>query len=187
MSALILASNSPRRRELLATIAENFLVEPSRFEERAEGFSARETAQRFARGKAEEVFSRFPACTVLGADTVVSCGGEIFGKPADDGQAAQMLRFLSGKTHSVFTGVCLLAAGFREERTVETKVVFYDLTENLIQAYVRSGKPRDKAGAYGIQDGYPLVKRYEGSYTNVMGLPVEEVRAMLAARGGNKW
>ena len=179
MSALILASNSPRRRELLATIAENFLVEPSRFEERAEGFSAR--------GKAEEVFSRFPACTVRGADTVVSCGGEILGKPADDGQAAQMLRFLSGKTHSVFTGVCLLAAGFREERTVETKVVFYDLTEELIQAYVRSGKPRDKAGAYGIQDGYPLVKRYEGSYTNVMGLPVEEVRAMLAARGGNKW
>ncbi len=184
---LILASNSPRRRELLAQLGFSFAVEPSRFEECAAGLSARETAARFARGKAEEVLSRFPGARVLGADTVVALEGEIFGKPASSEDAKRMLRALSGKTHSVFTGVCLADMGGRKELVVESRVTFYALSEALIEEYVKTGSSLDKAGAYGIQDGFPLVERCEGSFTNVVGLPVEEVRALLeGAPGGNK-
>lgn len=185
-SGLILASASPRRRELLGEIRKDFRVEPSAFEERAGGLSVRDTAKYFARGKAEEVFSRFPQATVLGADTVVSLGGEILGKPRDEEDAKRMLRALSGKIHSVFTGVCVCKKGFSAALVVETEVEFYPLSEALISRYAESGLPLDKAGAYGIQDGFPLVKEFHGSYTNVVGLPVEEVRALLqAARNGN--
>ena len=176
---LILASASPRRRELLSEITE-FTVEPSMFEERAGWLSARETALAFAEGKAREVFSRFPDHVVLGADTVVCLSGEILGKPKDKADARAMLERLSGNTHSVFTGVCLVGKGFFKCVAVETKVTFETLSEELIAHYVESGLPLDKAGAYGIQDGYPLVKQYEGSYTNVVGLPVEEVKLLLA-------
>ena len=181
---LILASNSPRRRELLAELGYPFEIVPSRFEERAEGLSARETALAFARGKAREVFSRYPGHTVLGADTVVALGGEIFGKPADGADARRMLLELSGKTHSVFTGVCVCFPQGTRECVVETRVEFYPLAEELIERYVASGLPADKAGAYGIQDGFPLVRAVEGSYTNVVGLPTEEVGAILQALGG---
>ena len=184
MSRLILASNSPRRRELLREAGFSFTVEPSRFEERAGGLSARETAEAFARGKAEEVFSRFPSAVVLGADTVVSLEGEIFGKPKDEKDAFRMLRLLSGKEHEVFTGVFVCSPEKRLSCVVETRVKFLPLDEETVTRYAKSGLPLDKAGAYGIQDGYPLVERIEGSYSNVVGLPVEEVRAMLMAVGG---
>ncbi len=184
---LILASRSPRRVELLAQLGYPFTAEPSLFEEQARGLSPRETALTFARGKAEEVFSRFRGSLVLGADTVVALHGEIFGKPKDAADAARMLRALSGKTHTVLTGVCLLGEGIRRYHVSETAVTFHNLSEELIADYVASGLPADKAGAYGIQDGYPLVRSYEGSYTNVVGLPVEAVRAMLeSALGGSK-
>ncbi len=186
MENLILASNSPRRRELLATLGYKFDIVPSRFEERAEGLSARETALAFARGKAHEVFSRYPGHIVLGADTVVALEGEIFGKPADDEDAKRMLSKLSGKTHSVFTGVCVLSPKGTRECVAETRVEFFPLGEELIARYIASGLPADKAGAYGIQDGFPLVKAVEGSYSNVVGLPVEEVGAILSALGGEK-
>lgn len=175
---LILASASPRRRELLAEIAK-FTVEPSRFEEKAEGLSAEQTAAYFAEGKAKEVLSRFPNALVLGADTVVSLDGSILGKPKSREHAAEMLRALSGRTHEVVTGVCLTGRGFCKTRAVKTRVEFYPLGEELIARYVNSGLPMDKAGAYGIQDGYPLVKAYLGSYTNVVGLPVDEVRQLI--------
>lgn len=175
---LILASASPRRRELLGEITE-FTVEPSRFEECAEGLSAEETAAYFAEGKAREVFSRFPNHAVLGADTVVAYQGKILGKPKDKEDAKKALRLLSGNTHSVYTGVCLIGKGFCKTVTVATRVTFNALNEELIEGYVESGLPLDKAGSYGIQDGYPLVKSYEGSYTNVVGLPQEEVRALI--------
>ncbi len=181
---LILASNSPRRKELLAELGYTFEIVPSRFEERAEGLSARETALAFARGKAREVFSRYPGYTVLGADTVVALGGEIFGKPADGADARRMLLKLSGKTHSVFTGVCVCSPKGTRECIAETRVEFFPLGEELIERYIQSGLPADKAGAYGIQDGFPLVKAVEGSYTNVVGLPTEEVGAILSALGG---
>lgn len=173
-----MASASPRRRELLAEIAD-FIVEPSRFEETAEGLTAEQTAGYFAEGKAKEVLSRFPNALVLGADTVVSLNGNILGKPKNREHAEEMLRSLGGRTHEVITGVCLAGRGFCRTRTVKTQVEFYPLGEELIARYVDSGLCMDKAGAYGIQDGYPLVKAYFGSYTNVVGLPVDEVREML--------
>ncbi len=176
---LILASNSPRRRELLAQWNIPFETIPSHFEEVASGLSARETVLRFACGKAEEVFSRYPDRAVLGADTVVCLDGKILGKPKDRADAFGMLRALSGRTHSVFTGVCLIKPGMRLEDAVETKVTFFPLGEDLIAEYVESGAPMDKAGAYGIQDSPSLVSHYEGSYTNVIGLPMELVGAFL--------
>ncbi len=171
---LILASNSPRRRELLAQFHIPFEVSPSHFEERAEGLCARETVLRFAEGKAREVAGRYPGAYVLGADTVVCHRGEILGKPKDAEDAGRMLRRLSGETHSVFTGVCLIGRGKFLLDAAETKVSFPPLSEAFIEEYVKSGSPLDKAGAYGIQDGVPVSNR-EGSYTNVIGLPVELV------------
>ncbi len=179
MSGLILASASPRRKELLSALLSEFRIVPSAFEERTEGLSARETALLFAEGKAREVSSRFPDSAVLGADTVVCLDGEILGKPKDRADAASMLGRLSGKVHSVFTGVCLIGKGLFLRDAAETKVRFFELSPALIERYVRSGLCMDKAGAYGIQDGYPLVKSYEGSYSNVVGLPTELVTAFL--------
>ena len=176
---LVLASASPRRRELLRLLVRNFDTQPSRFEEKSAGLSARDTALAFARGKAQDVFARSHDCAVLGADTVVARGGEIFGKPKTQSEARAMLRALSGRTHEVYTGLCLLTPDGRWEDVVLTRVVFCALSEGLIADYVNSGLPMDKAGAYGIQDGYPLVERYEGSYTNVVGLPTERLAAML--------
>ncbi len=175
---LILASNSPRRRELLAQFHLPFEVVPSRFEEIAEGLPARETALAFAEGKAREVFLRYPSAYVLGADTVVSLDGEILGKPADGEDAKRMLRLLSGRTHSVFTGVCLVGRGVCLKDVAETKVSFFPLSEAFIEQYVASGSPLDKAGAYGIQDG-GLAADFQGSYTNVIGLPTETVKSFL--------
>ena len=135
-----------------------------------------------ARGKAKEVFSRFPDCTVLGADTVVALDGVILGKPKDEEDAKRMLRLLSGRVHSVFTGVCLTDEKGAIEQVVETKVLFKTLSEKLIEDYVSSGTPLDKAGAYGIQDG-TVVECIDGSYSNVMGLPVETVKEMLSKKG----
>lgn len=173
---LLLASASPRRRELLAPVCP-FEVEISRFEEVDKG-SAEEVVLSNARGKALEVLGRFPDCRVLGADTAVALDGMILGKPKDAADAERMLRSLSGKTHSVFTGVCLADKSGVKERVVETKVLFKELSKKTIKSYVLSGAPLDKAGAYGIQDGV-VVKSYEGSYTNVMGLPMETVKEML--------
>ena len=175
----LLASNSPRRRELLAQLIRDFDTEPSRFQETGAGLSAYDAC-----GKAEEVASRFPGCAVLGADTVVSPDGQrVLGKPNDAADACAMLRALSGKEHIVCTGVCLIADGREQRDVVTTRVRFAPLSDDLIARYVASGLPMDKAGAYGIQDGYPLVERYEGSYSNVVGLPVERLRAMLRAAG----
>ena len=175
---IILASQSPRRRELLAQITD-FQVEPSLFEESAKGLSARDTALCFACGKAREVASRFPSAVVLGADTVVALGDEILGKPKSKEDAKRMLRALSGREHTVYTGVCIVGGGRERTEVVASRVYFNGLDDGLIGRYIESGLPLDKAGAYGIQDGYPLVERYEGSYTNIIGLPVETVRELL--------
>ena len=159
---LILASNSPRRKQLLSALVRDIVVEPSAFKEEGAALPARETALAFACGKAEEVFAH-----------------RVLGKPRDKADAERMLRALSGKMHTVYTGVCLLTPTLRLTDAVETRVYFRPLEEELIGAYVESGLPLDKAGAYGIQDGYPLVERYEGSFTNVVGLPMERVTALL--------
>ncbi len=181
---LILASGSPRRRELLARICPRFIVEPSLFEESAKGLSAYDTVLAFARGKAKDVLSRNPCCAVLGADTVVELGGNILGKPHSKEEAKEMLSALSGREHAVYTGVCLVSAEKEFSLVSRTLVRFRELSRELIEAYVASGKPFDKAGAYGIQDGYDLVADIEGSYTGVVGLPVRETRSLIEKHGG---
>ncbi len=178
MPRLILASASPRRRELLSSIGVKFDVEPSLYEERARGLSACETVLLFSEGKAREVYARFPKAAVLGADTVVALDGKILGKPRSFEEAQAMLISLSGREHTVYTGVCLVGEGLFFKAAVETKVHFRPLGGEEIARYVAGGSPMDKAGAYGIQDS-DFVSRVEGSYTNVVGLPLETVRAFL--------
>jgi len=181
---LILASNSPRRKELLLNAGFDFEVRASEVEEipRAGEF-AEEFVCRLARDKAVAVASSAPAGTaVLGADTVVVIDDQIFGKPAGADDAAQMLRLLAGRAHRVITGVCLMLAPQRITalRHEVTRVTFCDLNEEEIRDYVMSGEPLDKAGAYGIQGlASKFVTRIEGSYFNVMGLPVHLVYDLL--------
>jgi septum formation protein len=181
---LILASASPRRRELLARAGFDFEVRSSVVEEApAPGESAEEFARRAARDKALDVAARAqPGSLVLGADTVVVADGEILGKPVDAMDAARMLRLLSGTTHRVITGVCLVRAPAAMEalRHETTFVTFRPLDEQEIAAYLASHEPFDKAGAYGIQGlASKFVTRVEGCYFNIVGLPVALVYDLL--------
>ncbi len=183
---LILASNSPRRRDILSSLGFAFSVEPSLFEERRKGgLSPHDTALAFALGKARDVALRHPDCLVLGADTVVALGETVLGKPKDEADARRMLRLLSGREHTVYTGVALVGPSYERSTVVGTAVRFLPLSDETVEGYVASGLPMDKAGAYGIQDGWPLVGSICGSYTNVVGLPAEEVGTMIKeALGG---
>ena len=178
----ILASASPRRRELLKEYISEFCVIPAKGEEKAEaGLSPEGLVCALAQQKAEEV-AALPAAqgkAVIGSDTVVAYAGEVLGKPKDEADAGRMLSMLSGQVHPVYTGVCVvLPSG---ERIVEadcTDVEFVRLSDEQIDAYIATGSPMDKAGAYGIQDG-GLAKSIAGSYSNVMGLPVELVERLI--------
>lgn len=128
--------------------------------------------------KACEVARLFPDATVIGADTVVVFGGRIIGKPKDEKQAFDILKELSGKTHSVYTGVCVVRGGKKKAFVRKSRVLFFSLTDERINSYIATGSPMDKAGAYGIQDS-GFVKKIRGSYSNVMGLPVEKLRKIL--------
>ena len=178
---LILASNSPRRREILTQKGFEFKVVKSDFEEAVENLSPENTVKQFAFSKAKDVFDKLADknAVVLGADTVVSIDGQILGKPKTKEDASQMLLRLSGKTHQVWTGYCILLEGQSIVEAVKTDVVFNELSSELIDEYVATEKPMDKAGAYGIQDGFNLVKEYRGSYSNVVGLPIEEIEDKL--------
>jgi septum formation protein len=181
---LILASRSPRRRELLRQAGFDFDVRPSSVEETASpGETPEEFARRAAREKALEVAaSAPPESLVLGADTVVVAEGEILGKPANAPDAARMLRLLSGVTHRVITGVCIVRAPDRVEALAHetTFVTFRSLDNDELQDYLAGGEPFDKAGAYGIQGlASKFVTRVEGCYFNVVGLPVALVYELL--------
>lgn len=180
---LILASASPRRKEILSRLIGDFEVIPSDAEEKTEGLSPRDTAETLAARKAESVFARYPGCAVLGADTVVAFENCILGKPKDEADAAKTLARLSGKKHEVFTGWCLIAPCGRASGAERSEVEFNALSEAFIRAYVESGKPLDKAGSYGIQDDKRIVKRYEGSFTNIVGLPEEQIKIQLEKFG----
>ena len=172
--SLVLASASPRRRELMQTAGLRFTVHVSKAEEHIEpGTAATDAVQQLARQKAAAVAAECPNDLVIGADTVVVCDGRILGKPADTEDAFRMLRMLSGKTHCVYTGVCLVQNGQSETFCEKTQVTFYPLSDEEIHAYIATGEPMDKAGAYGIQGrGCTLVQSICGDYCNVVGLPV---------------
>ena len=181
--SLVLASASPRRAELLRNAAIQFTVDPAHV---AEQTAAHEVpvdyAQRLANDKARAVFARHPQSAVLGADTVVLVDQHLLEKPIDKADAARMLRLLSGRTHQVITGVCLVAPAFEQTEAEITQVVFSPLSEREIAAYVASGEPMDKAGAYAIQGmASRWVERIEGCYFNVVGLPLPRVYRMLRA------
>lgn len=186
---IILASNSPRRKELLAGLDVQFRtwVIPGIDESYPADLSADETAEYIAQKKAAPYFTDEHVANVadddvvLTADTVVILDGEVLGKPADEQDAKLMLRKLSGKTHHVITGVCLSSKQKQRHFSVRTNVTFADLSDEQIEYYVTKYKPLDKAGAYGVQEwiGYVGVTRLEGSYFNVMGLPVQRIYAEL--------
>ncbi|MBQ2255020.1 MAG: septum formation protein Maf [Clostridia bacterium] len=179
--SILLASASPRRREILETAGIPFTVVPSFGEEICpQGLSVEEVVAENAKAKALEVSSRFPGQIVLGADTLVEYGGTKLGKPKDRAHAAEMLRFLSGKTHRVLTGVCITDGTNTKTEVSVSQVTFRTLSEELITAYVATGECDDKAGAYGIQGkGCILVEKIEGDYFSIVGLPICTVYKML--------
>ena len=173
---IILASASPRRKELLALAGYEYDVVVSQCEEILPyGITPEKAVEELARQKAEDVFARNTDALVIAADTVVALGNTILGKPKNEEDAFGMLSSLSGRRHTVYTGVCLMKNGKADIFHVATEVEFYPLTEDEIRRYIASGEPMDKAGAYGIQGkGFVLVKGIHGDYFNVVGLPLAE-------------
>ncbi len=187
MVKLVLASKSPRRRELLKMLGVNFEVSDSGVSEKQKDREApQKYVLRIAKQKAEVAAQKFPNSWILAADTAVVLEGKIIGKPRDGTEAEHILSALSGKWHTVLTGVVLAGASGRRSlaRVVSSKVKFRRLAPQEMRAYVETCEPMDKAGAYGIQGkGASLVEKVSGSYTNVIGLPVKETREMLKAAG----
>jgi len=177
MRSIVLASASPRRRQLLAEHGYQFTVVPAEIEEIAPPhLTPREIALWNARAKAHAVAVRHPHDIVLGVDTLVAFEHRIFGKPRDFDEAFAMIRELNGCSHEVFSGVCLIRATTREEQnfTEVTRVHFRQLTSSQLRAYLARIGPLDKAGAYAAQeDRGEIIERVEGSFTNVIGLPME--------------
>ena len=178
---LILASASPRRKALLRYITENFTVRVSHADETVPaGLTPEETVKYLSRVKADAVFTGSKDEVIVASDTVVVIDGAVLGKPHSEEEAVQMLRTLSGRTHTVYTGVCVRTAAEERVFAERTDVTFYPLTEEEICAYVATGEPMDKAGAYGIQGkGSLLVKKIDGDFYNVMGLPVAALSRVL--------
>jgi len=182
---IVLASQSPRRAELLENAGIEFRVHPAHIAEQKFPQESPETyVQRLAREKACAVHVQLgDSVPVLGADTTVVLDGEVMEKPADAADAIRMLRALSGRTHLVMTGVCLKGEGFEDVRVETTEVRFATISEEEIRAYVATGEPMDKAGAYAIQGvASRWIDRLDGDYFNVVGLPVPLVYRMLRMR-----
>ncbi len=184
---LILASESPRRNDLLRQAGLTFTVVPSSVDERPiSGASPEEHVRRLAEAKASQIAEDYPEDWVIGADTIVVLGKDVLGKPRTKAQARHMLQALSGKKHRVLTGYCICCRDVRHRfsEVVETSVFFKRLSKREIEWYIGTKEPFDKAGAYGAQGvGCFLIKRLEGSYTNVVGLPVCEVVDYLVRKG----
>lgn len=192
---LVLASQSPRRQELLRNAGIDFTVQPADVnEDLLPNEEPEEYVRRLARAKALAVWSSLPpsmsrrsSIVVLGADTTVIVDHHILAKPTDAEDAKRMLRLLSGRTHLVSTGVCLVGKGVEDVRSETTRVTFDPLTDADIEMYVAHGEPMDKAGAYAIQGiASRWISRIEGCYFNVVGLPVPLVCRMLRERGAMK-
>lgn len=179
---MILASKSPRRKELLGSITKDFKIIPAVGDENIpDGTAPRDAVRMLAEQKADEIFASHKGEIIIGADTVVVIDEKILGKPKNEKNAAEMLGTLSGRVHTVYTGVCVIFEDGRKTSFAEkTDVEFYPLTEREIAGYIATGEPMDKAGAYGIQEkGALLVKRIDGDFYNVMGLPVARLARVL--------
>ena len=185
MKKFIVASNSPRRRELLSLAGYRFEVIPSDADETLEsGIDAGEAVKELSKRKALFVSKMNKGAVVLGCDTVVALGGKILGKPKNESEAFSMLKSLSGREHEVFTGVYITDGEKSEGFLSCTKVEFYPLSDETIRSYIATKEPMDKAGSYGIQGlGSVLVKKINGDYFTVMGLPVNECARVLSKFG----
>jgi septum formation protein len=189
-SSLVLASASPRRRDLLSRLEVPFVTLPAEIAERPRpGEAPREMAERLAREKAQAVVAQLgptPRRVVLGSDTIVVLGEEVLGKPRDPEHAFALLRKLTGRTHLVMTGVAVVETdtGRARSRVVQSRVTLREAEDAELREYVATGESLDKAGAYALQgEGRRFIAGLEGSETNVIGLPLEETREMLADAG----
>ena len=178
---LILASSSPRRKELISLISDDVKIIPSDADESYDNTTPSETVpETLAVRKAASVSKLYPNDTVIGCDTSVIIDGTILGKPLDKHDAARMLSLLSGRTHKVITGCAIFHQGKSISFSEETEVEFYPLLTSEIENYVKSGEPMDKAGAYGIQGKASLfVKSIKGDYFNIVGLPISRLNRIL--------
>lgn len=178
---LILASGSPRRRELLSRMGYTFDICTPDVDENVAGHAS-DIVRTLAIRKGRAAAAQFTEGVIIASDTLVSLDGAPLGKPADEADAFRMLRALAGREHEVYTGVCMIdaATGREEARVDRTGVWFRELTDDEINAYIRTGEPMDKAGAYAIQGGAgAFVEHFDGSFENVVGFPVEVVADML--------
>lgn len=183
MTRVVLASASPRRRELLAALLDDFEVAPSAVEE-AFGADPVADAESLALAKARDIANTCPGAVVIGSDTIVFDAERAYGKPEDADDALAMWRALRGRTHWVVTGVAVVAPGYEAVCHTVGQVELANLDDAAVRGYVASGRPMDKAGAYAIQDtDIGTVTRLEGCYCSVMGLPLWQLRALLAGAG----
>ena len=178
----ILASKSPRRKDLMKYISSDFLIAIEDIDESSSyNLSPVEAVKEIAKRKGEAVYKSYPKDLIISADTIVVLNNKIIGKPKDEIDAMKILKELSNQTHYVYTGFAIHYQGKLIVDVVETKVIFNKLNDELIKDYVKSGSPLDKAGAYGIQDNdnFPIIKNIIGSYDNVVGFPVKEIKEKI--------
>ena len=179
---VILASQSPRRQELLKEIFPSFDIMPQDVKENEQDPDPKELVKKLALKKLNNLDQKYKDALIISADTIVWLNGKLYGKPHTIENAINTLKQLSGTTHFVYTGVCIAYKGQKHVFVDESRIIFRDLSEEEIIEYVNEKKPLDKAGAYGIQDG-DMVKGYEGSYSNIVGLPVEKLKEELKVLG----
>ena len=176
----ILASKSPRRKELMKFISSDFLIAVEDIDEESSyKYSPIEAVKDIAKRKGEAVYNYYPDDLVISADTIVVLDNQIIGKPIDELDAFNILKRLSGRTHQVYTGYAINYLDKSIVNYVKSDVTFNELNDELIRSYIKSGSPMDKAGAYGAQDNdrkYPIIKNIIGSYDNVIGFPVKEIK-----------
>ena len=178
----VLASKSPRRIEMMKDISPSFLIATEDIDEESSySLSPIEAVMDIAKRKGKAVYDNYPDDLVISADTIVVLDNKIIGKPKSEENAKEILRELSGKTHHVYTGFTIHYLNKTFVDVVDTEVDFDNLSEDLIESYVASGSPLDKAGAYGIQDNkkYPLILSIRGSLDNVIGFPVKEIKEAI--------
>ena len=180
----ILASKSPRRKDLMKLISSDFLIATEDIDEESSYTLSpiEAVVMDIAKRKGQEVYKSYPDDLVISADTIVVIDNQILGKPVDEKDAHRILRKLSGRTHYVYTGYALHYKGKDIVNFVKSEVLFNELSDELIDAYIKTGSPMDKAGAYGAQDSdcqFPIIKNITGSYDNVIGFPVKEIKESI--------